>query len=508
MYRSCIYRMSTKEKRSIWLPFLISLFIMILLFGCFMQPHYSSDSYANLHNIDVAVHIRNGRIISAIVQKTMNLIRFNPVQHQSLTIAVSLCVLALCITLIYLEIRPNLKGKLTAEILVLLSLQLVFANVFFSEWLMYVESATIICIVGPLLLSVSIVLAGREITWKRITVSFLLLLAALNIYQLYIEFYLTLSLLIVYTRAEGLLTKHTLGHSAVIALVALLACVITIAIQSTLPQLFGIVAGDRTAVFDLEKLLGNLKVISRAWKPVSLNAYGLLPNAVFPVVWVILFTLMLREHFRCHNFGNRILYSLIAIGTIALLTYAPHIISSVVWMAPRTIVGTFHVPMYMAVSIGVTQASIPEQKNRILKMTITVVLAFLMINAYATNGVLTNAIANNRMDQYCANEIQVRIDQYQSETGIVVNKLGICNDQSPVYRYLGVKYVTHDLNIRAMNVEWGSTNLINYYCGKNYENVSIPAEVYETYFSGKNWDFLNLDEQAVFIGDTLYLAMY
>lgn len=500
--------MKTKENVSIWRPFLVSLAFMMLLFGCFMQPHYSSDSYANLYSIDVDVHIRNGRIVSAFVQKMMNFLKFNPVQHQSFTIAVSLCVLAFCVSLIYWEIRPYLKDKLEAQVLVLLGLQLIFANVFFAEWLMYVESTTIICIVGPFLLSIAAVLAGREITWKRITLSFVLLLISLNIYQLYIEFYLTLSLLIVYARAEGKLNKNAFWHSAVITLVAMFACAITISIQPILPRLFGMAEGDRSAVLSIDKMLVNLQSIAHSWTSIVSNAYGLLPNKIFPAVWIILFLMMLREHFRCGNFGNRVIYSVFAIGMITVLTYAPHIISSVVWMAPRTLVGVFHVPMYMAVSIGITQASIPEENSRVEKLTAAVISLFLLVNAYASNGVLANGVANNRLDQYCANAIQARINRYQNETGIEIKKLGICNDQSPVYRYPGVQYVNHDLNIRAMNVAWGSPHLINFYCNANYENVEIPAEIYEKYFAGKNWDFLNLDEQAVFVGDTLYLAMY
>ena len=57
-------------------------------------------------------------------------------------------------------------------------------------------------------------------------------------------------------------------------------------------------------------------------------------------------------------------------------------------------------------------------------------------------------------------------------------------------------------------MSWGDVNLINYYCNRNYEKTSMLDEVYTLYFEGKNWDSLVLDEQAVFLDDTLYLAMY
>lgn len=499
--------MKTKENVSIWRPFLVSLAFMMLLFGCFMQPHYSSDSYANLYSIDVDVHIRNGRIVSAFVQKMMNFLKFNPVQHQSFTIAVSLCVLAVCISLIYMEIRTYLNENMVAQVLTLLGLQLIFANVFFAEWLMFVESMTSTC-VGLLILTFAIISAGRELTWKRLTLSFVLLLVVLNMYQLYVEFYLTLSLIIVYARAGGLLNKQSFLHSVIVTVTATVACVLTIIFQPMIPGLFGMAWGERKAAFGMELLLANFQSIIESQEAIFSNAYQLLPDGLLPTVLVVLAVILVRECFRSKNFGNRVAYNVIAILMITLLTYAPHIVSSVVWLAPRTLVGVFHIPMYMAVSIGITQASIPEEKPRAGKLATVMILLFLLVNAYASNGILTNSVANNRLDQYCANAIQARINRYQNETGIEIKKLGICNDQSPVYRYPGVQYVNHDLNIRAMNVAWGSPHLINFYCNANYENVEIPAEIYETYFAGKNWDFLNLDEQAVFVGDTLYLAMY
>ena len=98
--------------------------------------------------------------------------------------------------------------------------------------------------------------------------------------------------------------------------------------------------------------------------------------------------------------------------------------------------------------------------------------------------------------------------QYQEETGITVTKVGAVNDSSPVYYNPGVDYVNHDLNIRAMTVAWGWSNLLNFYCQTNYTIVTVPDNIYNTYFAGKNWNTLNLDEQAVFVDDTLYLAMY
>lgn len=499
--------MKEESRKSRFLIFLAALICLAIPFACFMQPHYSTDSYANLNSIEVAIHIKNGRVVTALVQSIFNRLGFIPLKHQTLTIAVAICVMALSVSLIYFEILPYLKQNHWTELLVFLSILLFYANVFFSEWLIYVESMTSTSI-GLLMLTVSIILAGRKPNWKRLLASFLLLLAVLNMYQLYIEFYLTMSLIIIYARTGGLLNKDSLLHSLLITLIAAFACVLVILFQPMIPRLFGMAVADRQATFNLETLLANIKSIWKSQESILSNAGKLLPNGVFPATLISLFAILLWEHFRCGNLGNRLLYSLLAIIMITLLTYAPHIICTVVWLAPRTLVGIFHVPMYMAISIGISQSWVPEVNQRAAKLTIVIITLFLLVNAYSANGVLSNAIANNHIDQYCATLIQDRIMQYQEETGITVTKVGAVNDSSPVYYNPGVDYVNHDLNIRAMTVAWGWSNLLNFYCQTNYTIVAVPDDIYNTYFAGKNWNTLNLDEQAVFVDDTLYLAMY
>ena len=48
---------------------------------------------------------------------------------------------------------------------------------------------------------------------------------------------------------------------------------------------------------------------------------------------------------------------------------------------------------------------------------------------------------------------------------------------------------------------------INYYTNRNLERIKMPANVYDKYFKGKNWDTLE-KEQLIFINDVLYFCIY
>lgn len=199
-------------------------------------------------------------------------------------------------------------------------------------------------------------------------------------------------------------------------------------------------------------------------------------------------------------------YGIFGFTVSMALTFAPHIIASVVWLAPRTMPGIFHVLTFLTIAIAVKIDA--KEDKRLCGLTVGAMCLFLALNAYSAAGIVTNNIATNRLDENYAREIETRIEEYQNSTGNEIYKIATVNDENPTYSYEGIQYVTHDMNIRGLVVSWGDVNLINYYCDKNYEKVPMPDEIYDAYFKGKDWSVFDLDAQTVFVDDTLYLAMY
>lgn len=487
------------------------LYTLFAIFGClmiaylpFMQTHYSSDSYANANGIDVAIHLRNGRVVTYFVQSLFNLIKFNPVNHQAITVGTFICILTLSVLLIYREIVTYVQDSLQKKVVILGGLLVVYINVFFAEWFLYVESLTSFS-VGIILVTAAAAYASRGINIKNLIISCLFLMCALNMYQLYIEFFLVLSLLIVYVRFEGRLKQEALICSMAVVGEGAIASVLTIILHPLLIRGFGMQPPDRMATFNIQAILANAKEIFRGQEAIWSNSLGLLPQGLLLGTIFILIILFLIQRGRDKD-ANGIVYGFLALLFVPMIIFAPHIISTMVWMAPRTIVGIFHVVTVLLIMIGVGGQK--EKKDICVVIAASIMCIYMLVSMYSINGIIVNNIAANHLDEALAVQIERGIQEYQGETGVAVTKIAAVNDESPTYIYDGVRYVSHDMNIRGLVVQWAGVELINHYCDREYQKVEMPDDIYDTYFRGKNWDYFDLNEQAVFDGDTLYLAMY
>lgn len=485
------------------------LYALFMIFGClmiaylpFMQTHYSSDSYANVNGIDVAIHLRNGRIVTYFVQSLVNFLGFNPVKHQAVTVGVAIFALALSVLLIYMEMVDCVRDSVWKRAVILGGLLIVYINVFFAEWLLYVESLTSAPI-GILLVTVAAVYASRKIHVKNLIVSWLLLLCALNMYQIYIEFFTVLSLLIIYVQYKGRLERETFIRSIVVVGEGVIGSIITIILHPLIIRGFGLQPPDRVAALDIQTILSNAELVLGAQRSIWSSSLGLLPKGVLWGTILALSVLFFAQRWK--NISETV-YGLLALVFVPAITLAPHVISTVVWMAPRTIVGVFHVVTVLLIMIGVGGQ---KEKNDIcIVIAAPIMCIFMFVSMYSINGIIVNNIATNHLDEALAVQIERGIQEYQGETGVAVTKIAAVNDESPTYIYDGVRYVSHDMNIRGLVVQWAGVELINHYCDREYQKVEMPDDIYDTYFRGKNWDYFDLNEQAVFDGDTLYLAMY
>lgn len=495
--------MSVAKKTGKLTVYISILCCLLIAYLPFVQRHFSSDSYANIGTIDTTIHLVNGRIVTYVIQSIVNGFGIDVVMHQDVVTPLFVCILALSLTLMYSELKDCLKSKISCAT-AFVGMLLVYENVFFSEWLLYSESLTSTG-VGLIILTVAIVLASRKLCYKNMCFATLLLIVTLNMYQLYVEFFVVLSCTLIFARCEGRLTRESLVHSVIVIVEAGVASILTIVTQPMISKLFGVPAPDRAATFELDKIIDNIVSIAESQRKIWYTAQGLLPKFVLISFFVFVLGSLLFECASVRD-SNGGMYVLLGLVVSMGVTFAPHIISSVVWLAPRTMPGIFHILTFLLVAIAVKMDT-----NRYRRLHLCVVVLsglFVIVNAYSAAGIVTNNIATNRLDENCAHQIETKIEEYQNSTGIEITKIATINDESPTYSYDGIQYVTHDMNIRGLVVSWGDVNLINYYCNRNYEKTSMLDEVYTLYFEGKNWDSLVLDEQAVFLDDTLYLAMY
>ena len=121
---------------------------------------------------------------------------------------------------------------------------------------------------------------------------------------------------------------------------------------------------------------------------------------------------------------------------------------------------------------------------------------------------IANERATNAIDFYEARQIADAIRKYETNSGMEVRKIATVPDSECTYYSDESKFHNYQLGARIMAVDYSNYRLIASIMNRVYEKVEMPIEIYNQYYSGKNWKFLNLDEQCIFVGDTMYLAIY
>ena len=94
---------------------------------------------------------------------------------------------------------------------------------------------------------------------------------------------------------------------------------------------------------------------------------------------------------------------------------------------------------------------------------------------------------------------------YQVETGIVIENIGVCKDKNIRTTYDGVHWLGV-LTTRSMGTDWTVLETIELYSGKKYNKVEVPNN-YKEEFLQKDWHFFN-EEQLVFEGNNLFICIY
>ena len=138
----------------------------------------------------------------------------------------------------------------------------------------------------------------------------------------------------------------------------------------------------------------------------------------------------------------------------------------------------------------------------------------------ATESSIKDCYVCNAMDKYEARCIQEAISEYEDESGmeittIAVHRPGFIHytypEQTSVYVYTLFAH-------RMFYDSWSDVNLLNCLYGKHYKRIDMDelyTDTYDSYqkfitshWEGKYWDRLNIDEQIIFEGNTMYWSLY
>lgn len=140
--------------------------------------------------------------------------------------------------------------------------------------------------------------------------------------------------------------------------------------------------------------------------------------------------------------------------------------------------------------------------SKIVKtVTVTVLSIVLILNVADITECEINLKKQNAFDKAWCFSIVEEIKKYENVNGTEINTI--------VYSYDDEK----DMNVSEKSFtescayfSWSIGNSIKYYTGRVFETKELDKEANP--FENKNWTQLNLEEQLVFNGNTLYLCCY
>ncbi len=481
--------------------FVISFFVLTALFGGLLRRAFNADTitYMVYAKDDADVRVRAGRYLVAFFDVIFYKLGIKTTDFMPVWIFLSLIILALTVVVLSEVLkRFHTSDNMLYAVGVSLSLGLGFYNVLFSEYFMFTE-VTFFYTLGFLIAAIGVCCFVRS--GKGKVLAYILFALAACTYQ-----YTVVFAAIVLAFYYMLLHDFKWSKKAVIDEllgVALpmstgIICMISIKIVGQIyPDLASVKSYSDESVRD--KLGDIIDSIGMFLK----DSYGLLPGRFIPAV-VLLTSICVCVYLIAKAKGMQgvLLFSAVCLGSLVLMLIIP-MLGAGFNFPPRM---SFCLYLVQGM-IFVTIMSLQNAQESLLRAVTYLVMGYVWIQMLGCSFITSGRYVSNTLDKNYSQIILKEIEKYEAETGITVSKLGICTDgYAPAY-YEESKVHYGQINERVIGQ--ATRSLIEAVWGRRFEGADgVPADVYEEYFAGKNWDYFDVNEQLVIVDDTAYLCVY
>lgn len=485
--------------------FLFYVLMIIITYAIFTSPHFSIDTYTVATMSNLPNHfIGDGRLVTALATWILSSINFIPSYNQIFSIGTLIGCLAIGMHLVTIYWIDLMETPVSLLDIVLVSAGLLIAgiNVFVAELFMFPELSFMFGI-GILLVIIAAKHLDKNNDFFGFIISFILLLIALNIYQVLFEIFIIVSFYFLLPRVIDR-QEHYWRRICLIISLALISSLASIYLSKFVSHILQIPLGPRTATLNIHQFLQNVDNVIKLQFPLWKNGLLLFPNYVLLAFVICLTMLLLFNILKDPVHISRIFFlAVIFIFSYAII-FSPHLISTIFWPAPRTMIALFFFFALFAFYFSSVVKSIQQRRFVILLFVL-----FFIVNVIQIQQIGANQKISNALDKQFALMVADAIMEYENATGNKVTKFATRNDSSPLYGYYSiVKYVTYETNVSARITDYSVIPMINYYTGLNLSSAPMDPEIYETQFQNKNWDEFVPEEQMFFVGDTLFMIQY
>lgn len=497
--------------------FLVNALIVGVAYGLYLDNYiFSVDSYALMYPSvpTYRIDLTTGRAFTSLLVFLLDLVGLWHWENQwvnALFLIVSAALSATLLTRRASGLLQPVGAKHGRTKLLLLDLVFLtaFVNVFFTSWFAF-SNLSLNFGVGCLMACGAVLTVTKQRSVPRILAALLLLTLSVSVYEAFLGFYIILSCALLAAKHKLSFTRECLRDFLVMLGVGIVSALLYFLSIWAMCAIMNVpYRNSRIDGLTLEILFRNISLITRGQPDIWLkSAYGLMPRFAMFSYAVLLIGLFFaarctdkqRKPFRA---GNAILWTLVFLGC-CISVYLPHSIAVAFWPAERTVFTIFS----LFSVLGAYLAAVCSRES-LIKIAAAVSALFLAISCVCIQDIAKDQIFTNRLDKAYVLQIDSAIKEHEAESGEQITSLAFCQDMTPTCGYFTcVEHILYDSNVSSRVVSWSSGPMFRFYTSDRYTIVSTPQDIYDTYFAGKDWTQLDVDEQIVFLDGTAYVCGY
>ena len=485
------------NKKSVLKNLLITI-VILLIYSPLLIGHYSTDTYRLIemgyNKYSIEYSLNDGRIFMYIIGQIAAKINININMYVILLTFLAIIISVICIILIEKILKKYNKRE--QSIIVALIAYVTIMNFMYLENLYFTE-----CIV----MSISImlyILAAYYLTENESKLNtFLLVLIGVFCYQGTINVFITFSFLFTTIKNKNI-NKQAFKNIIWSLGISFVSIIINMIQIKMCGNYYGL---EQTRTGGVSQIPKNILYIINHMYKILIESSELFPKYLFLVFLIIIIGIIAiwdkKEKHHSINLANIILISIVAILSsimINVFSLSSFGLGRMVFSV-GALIGIIYIYLYCVTDIL-------DKKTIFKYIMILVLIVYAIFNIYKTLDILISHRIENKLDKKEALQANEYIQEYENETNQKVKYIAVTYDNNITWTYNELKHkslYTH----RALMIWWCNVQTINYFGNRNLEKVSMPKDIYNEYFKGKNWNSLNR-EQFVFKGDTLYYCVY
>ena len=473
--------------------FIFYFIITIIFFGMLIKLEFATDTYAvfNFNKEEVFMqYAMSGRFITGIVFKILKTISIPETILYKISFAFAFFCATLSQYILYKIIEKDVKNKW----LKIMIPTLIIINPFSIELFLFIEKGIMWFGILMCILATKQTIRFFETKLKKHIIFTLIFMFLANCsYQGVVGIFLSISLVFILKYSKNI--KQFVVNNFIVGIIYAIPALLDLALVKILYK--------ASRINGQVVLLDSMKLIIQNTQNMYLRMYDLLPKYVF--ILLILFTFVvfwckiLKDNKR---FSNVLSFFYIIIG-ITFVAIAPQIVqpTNLIWFSPRSTYSFASMYgiliLYLAMNYEVGYII----KNLIL--LISFLLIIFQVQKFIT--IEKDRYILNKNDKEITMQIIEQIDNYEKQTGNIINKISWYQDEKANYSYNGI-FVTSDMNVKCYSSDWSTVEILKYYLKRNIK-LEKKDEKLEEFFKSKNWNEFNI-EQILFDKNKLNLCNY